>query len=155
MRIDAPTRQDVIEVATKMRAQDEAEFLAATREAEKDDFVALLAWRFTQDDNSFCAYLDERPVAVGAVIDYGDGVLQIGMFATDDFPRIAFPLTKFVLKRLFPRYAAQGFRRVECLSLASYDEAHRWIDALGLKRVGRFDGVGVAGEDFVQFARDL
>lgn len=155
MRIEAPSREDVIDIVRGMRAEDRRELRASTKLAEDEDFEDLVAWTFAQEENSFCAYLDDEPIAVGAVIPFDDDTIQIGMIATDEFPRIAFALTKFVVRRLFPSYAAQGFKRVECLSIDGYGAAHRWIETLGMARLKVFSGVGRGGEDFIQFARDL
>lgn len=155
MKIDVPTRDDVIEVAQNMRANDREEFRATVAVADGDGLPRTLASVYDGMENTFCAYLDEEPIAIGAVVPTDENTIQIGMFATDEFPRIAFALTKFVIKRLLPGYAAQGFSRVECLSVSTYSEAHRWIETLGLARGEELAGYGLNGENFIRFARDL
>lgn len=157
MRIEAPSPEDVAEVVRNMRAKDRAELLATMKHVAEDACEDLFIWTFAGEykDSTFCAYLDDEPIAVGALVAAGDNKIDIGMVATEDFPRIAFAMTKFVRKRLLPKYAEMGFKRVEAASVAGYDEAHRWIETLGLKRIGVLEGVGRGGEDFIHFGKDL
>ena len=156
MKIDAPSRADVIEVFDNMRVYDLIEMKAASIEDSYAEFRDDVVDRFSSGDGSFCAYLnDGTPVAVGAVIPGGEGRIQIGMFATDDFPKIAPALTKFVVRRLLPQYAAAGFSRAVCLSLGGYERAHAWLRAMGIERSADHEGVGRGGESFVEFERAI
>lgn len=153
MKIEAPTRAEVLEVAQNMREADRIEYMASFKDVTWPELPALLADVYGDAETSFCAYLNDDPVAVGAAIPVNPELLRIGMFATKDFPRIAFSLTKFVKNRLFPAYVARGFVRIECLSLSTYKDAHRWIETLGLVEEKTHEGIGTGGEDFIQFGR--
>lgn len=153
MKIEAPTRADVLDVARNMRPADREEFLASLKGVSEADMPEYLANLYGDADTSFCAYLNDDPVAIGAAVPVSGELLRIGMFATPDFPRIAFSLTKFVRNRLFPAYVARGFVRIECLSLATYSDAHRWIRTLGLDQEQTHHAIGTGGEDFIQFGR--
>lgn len=157
MKIEAPSPEDVAEVVRNMRPKDRAEILAGMKTVPEDECEDLFIWTFASDlkEHTFCAYLDDEPVAVGALVPVDKDRIDIGMVATEDFPRIAYSLTKFVRKRLLPKYAEMGFKRVECASIEGYDEAHRWIEALGLEKGDVLKGAGRNGEDFVQFGADL
>ena len=154
MRIDAPTRADVLEVASNLRPKDMAELTAANPGHDADSIPLLMADRYGDAETSLGAWLDEEPIAIGAIVPTSPGVAHIGLFATDDFPRIALAMTRFIRNRLIPQYEAHGFTRFECASIAGYDEAHRWIETLGLQRADTLAGFGAGGEDFIRFARN-
>lgn len=153
MKIDVPTRADVLEVAGNLRAKDMAELIAANPGFDADSIPLLMADRYGDSEHALGAWLDDEPIAIGAIVPTGDGAAQIGLFATDEFPRIALAMTRFIRNRLIPQYEAHGFRRFECASVAGYDEAHRWIETLGLKRAETLPGIGAGGEDFIRFVR--
>ena len=153
MKIDAPSRGDILAVAQAMRARDYDEFSALSFAADRAAMAEALADRFAGKDDTFCAYAGGQPVAVGAMVMGRPGVVTLMFFATDRLPEIGLALTKFITQRLFPVYRAKGIHRIECVSLEGYEEVHRWIEVLGLRReAGPFKGFGRNGEAFVQFA---
>lgn len=154
MKIDIPSREDVIEVAQNMRPKDREELLAAYPWADENDMLSSLADRYGHGEHSFCAYLDGSPIVIGAVVPLEGGMLALGMFATADFNRLALALARFVSRRLLPRYQEEGFRGVICLSLDSYTDAHRWMTALGLDRGKVHEGIGAQGQNFIEFRKD-
>lgn len=152
MRLDAPTREDVRFIARNMRARDMAEFLAVSNAETPEDLVKGLTNRYGNSEDAICAYLGYEPVAVGAMVQARPNVATLGFFATDRFPEVARPLTKFIRDRLFPRYRAGGFHRIECISMEGYEDAHRWIGLLGLKKEAVMPKYGKGGETYIQFA---
>lgn len=152
MRIDAPSRADVIEVASRMRAEDAAEFLAVSFCDGRDDLVKELADRYGGAETAFCAYDGDDPVAIGAMILHRPNVITAGLFATEDFHKVAFPFARFIRQRLFPEYRARGIHRIDALSAATHTKAHRWMETLGMREEARLRAFGRGGEDFVQFA---
>lgn len=154
MRIDIPSRDDVIEVALNMRPKDREELLASFPWGDENEMLSSLADRYGLGEHSFCAYLDGDPIVVGAVVPLDGGMLALGMFATPDFNRLALALARFVNRRLLPRYRDAGFGGVICLSLDTYYDAHRWMSALGLDRGKVHEGIGAQGQDFIEFRKD-
>lgn len=153
MKIDAPSREDILAVALAMRARDYDEFSALSFTDSREALAEVLAGRYADRDDTFCAYAGDDPVAVGAMVQSRPGVVTLMFFATDRLNEIGLALTKFITQRLFPAYRASGTHRIECVSLEGYDEVHRWIEVLGLRReAGPFHGFGKGGEAFVQFA---
>lgn len=152
MRIDAPTTADVLSVARAMRPDDRKELEAATgfKGAQLETYLADM---YGDAKEAFGAWDGDQPVAIGAMVPLTDGSIAIGMFATDGFHKIAVPLTRFVTRRLFPAYDAQGFTRAVCLSVGNYEKAHRWIALLGMTPVKTHIGAGRGGEDFIEFER--
>ena len=153
MKIDAPSRGDILAVALALRERDYAEFSALSFAEDRASLAGALADRYAGKSDTFCAYAGDDPVAVGAMVMGRPGVVTLMFFATDRIPEIGLALTKFITQRLFPAYRAIGVHRIECVSLEGYEEVHRWIEILGLRReAGPFKGFGRGGEAFVQFA---
>lgn len=154
MKIDAPRREDILSVARAMRARDYDEFIALSFAEDREALAESLAQRYSGQSDTFCAYAgDGEAVAVGAMVQARPGVVTLMFFATDRMGEIGLALTKFIAQRLFPAYTARGVHRIECVSLDGYEEVHRWIEVLGLRReAGPFRGFGRGREAFVQFA---
>ena len=153
MKLEAPTRQDVRIVARNMRERDKAEFMAVSQAQTGEDLVKALTNRYGNAEDAICAYVNQEPVAIGAMVSIRPNVVTLAFFATDAFPRIATPLTRFIRQRLFPKYLAAGVHRIECVSKADYSDAHRWIRALGLEQEAVMPGYGRGAETYLQFAK--
>lgn len=152
MRLDAPTRSDVAYVAARMRERDATEFLAVSRVDTRAELVNGLIDRYGGAPDAFCAYLDDTPVAVGAMVEHRPNVVTLMFFATDRLPEIGLALTRWITRQLFPQYRARGVHRIECASIDGYEEVHRWVEALGLRREAVMPKYGKGGETYVQFA---
>lgn len=153
MRIDAPSRAEIRSVALAMRVRDYDEFCALAFADSREALAEVLAHRYGERDDTFCAFTGDDPIAVGAMVQSRPNVVTLMFFATDRLPEIGLALTKFITQRLFPAYRKKGVHRIECVSLAGYEEVHRWIETLGLRQeAGPFQGFGKNGEAFVQFA---
>jgi len=152
VKIESATAAEVFAVASRMRDKDVTEFLATSRAANKAELVEALVQRFGDRGEVMCAYAGTTPVAIGALIEHRPNVASLLFFATDLFPLVAFPLTRWIRRELFPRHKAVGIHRIECVSIDGHDAAHRWIDMLGLKHEATLRGFGKGGETFQQFA---
>ena len=95
---------------------------------------------------------EQGPVCIGGGIEHRPNVVTLLLFATDRFPYVALSLTRFVTRSLFTQYRNAGVHRIEAVSMVGHDEAHRWIETLGLKREAVLRGYGKNGETFLQFA---
>lgn len=152
MRIEAPTREQVAYVARNMRKADEKEFLALSFAEDRYELIEMLTKLYGNSTIAIGAADDAGPIAVGAMVEARPNVSTLMFFATERFPHIALPLTRFIRQRLFPLYRGRGTHRIECVSIDGYDAAHRWIEILGLKREAVLRGFGKRGEAFHQFA---
>lgn len=150
MRIDVrkATLDDARAVAANMTERHKAE-TAALSNLEGDELVEALAERF---ENGVCATAGGRPVAVGEVFTARPNVASLGLLTTDDFPYAALRFTKFLRDGLFVALRAQGVHRIECVTMADFDAARRWLRTLGLEEEAKLRRYGRDGEDFVQFA---
>lgn len=152
MRVDVTTPENVRHVAERMRASDYREFSALSYASDLPELTALLVRDYGEHPSGICAYAGDEPVAVGAMVQGRPNVITLMFFATDDFPKIALPLTRFITKNLFEKYRAEGVHRIECVSIDGYDEAHRWIKLLGLHHEAVLSGFGKNAEAFHSFA---
>ena len=150
MRIERATPDDIRNVALRMRESDLEEFLALSFRTSREDLADDLVRRHAA--HGIVAKLDGDAVAVGDAMETRPGVLTLWMFATDRFPEVALPLTRFVKKRLLAPLVAAGAHRIEAVSIAGHEQAHRWIKCLGLTYEATCRGYGKGGETFVQFA---
>lgn len=147
--IEIATSEDVWNVALRMRESDFLEFAAVSNVDSREAMADALAARIEQPIGVF---RDGRPVAIGAMVETRPNVATLLFFATDAFPDVALELTRFVRRRLFPKYREVGFHRFECVSIEGHVAAHRWIKILGLELEAYLPKYGRAGEAFYQFA---
>lgn len=152
MRIDVTTPENVRYVAERMRTSDYREFAALSHARNRAEMTDILVDVYGNHPSGICAYDGDEPVAVGAMVEGRPNVATLMFFATDAFPQIALPLTRFITKNLFEKYRAEGVHRIECVSIDGYEQAHRWIKLLGLHHEAVFPGFGKSGEAFHQYS---
>lgn len=150
MRIDAPSREDIAFVAARMRKRELAEFAAVSPYMDPREMLASLPDRFGPYGYGF--YLGDRPVGIGMMAIVRPNVATIGFFATDEFPKIALPLARFVRRHLFPNYRAVGVHRIDAYVSAANPQGMRWCETVGLHREATLRGFGRDGEDFHVYA---
>lgn len=153
MQVEDATDNDIIAVTCRLRASDAIEFFSVARPGGPVRWMADLQARLAATPGMIVARADDgEPVAVGAVVEQRANVGTLLFLATDRFPEIALPLTRFIRQRLFPSMRAAGVHRLECVSIAGHTAAHRWVKALGLTQEAVMPGYGRGGETFIQFA---
>lgn len=137
-----------------MRQRDVVEFLAGSHASTQAELVDLTMARYpvVAEQGYVATTNGGRPVAFGAMVEARPRVVTLLFFATDEFPKIVAELTTFIRARLFPTYRNHGVHRIECVSHAGYEDAHRWIEILGLQREAVLLGYGKDGEAFIQFS---
>lgn len=153
MRIDKPDHQDLYHVTSHMRDRDVEELSAIYPVDGRTD----VAWRFRQlyegRPDLICGYDDDRvPFCIGAPIETRPNVITLGFIATDTFPRHARLLGRWIRGQLFAGMKKAGCHRIETVSIAGYDETHRWLRLLGLRQEATHSGFGKRGETFHTFA---
>lgn len=147
MKLGPVTFEDALVVALGLRADDAAE-IYATRWS--DNPVELARSCVYAGEFAWVAGLDS-PIAVIGAQPVWPGVWNVFMFATDEFDKIAFPLTKFVRRTIIPSLREAGAHRAECRSAMSHTKAHRWLEALGATREGVMREYGSNKEDFALY----
>lgn len=98
------------------------------------------------------AWADELPVAVMGGVPVHPTLYNGYMFATDRFPVIGLPMTRWCRHGFFPGLRRLGARRVEAHSIEGHTSAHRWIEAIGAKKESVVPQFGMNGETFIRFA---
>jgi len=97
---------------------------------------------------------DGAPVAVVNAVQVSPAVLSVGMFATDRWPEVSRPVSRWCATRFRALCAGTGALRAECWSMEGHREAHAWLRWLGFVP----DCVAVrgrGGERFVLFGYEV
>lgn len=154
MKISEATPEAVRHVALNMRARDFAEFSAVSYADGRDDLADSMAARYGSSPEIHVGITDDgEPACVGGTIMARPNVVTLLFFATDRFPEIALPATRYIKKQLLPRLIEAGVHRIEAVSIAGYTDTHAWLETLGLTReTGPLYDYGRAGEVFIQFS---
>lgn len=153
MMIDVPSVDHVRYVADHIRPKDAEEFLAVSFASNRAELADTLVARYGAHPEAYSFSDDDgTPVAVGAMVEGRPNVITLMFFATEQFGRLALPIARFTKRNLFPNYVEAGVHRIECISIAGYEQAHKWIRLCGMKEEGVFRGFGKNGETFHQFA---
>ena len=142
---------EIYAVAYDMRPRDFEEISCVTWFDNRDDLARDLMLRYSAHENVYC-FGDDVPIGIISYIPVRPGVWSLGMFATDKFQKVSSFLTKRVIRDIIPALDNANAHRVEAQSLAGYDEVHKWLDFIGLKKEGELKGFGSRGQDFVTFA---
>jgi hypothetical protein len=152
MIVEPARHQDVAYVASAMRLRDIEEFMPLTHFETHGELAVSLVERFGEHPDVLSIGWENGPVAIAGMLLHRPNVGTLLFFATDDFPKIAPDFTRFVVQRWFPAYKARGVHRIECVSIDSYHEVHRWLSLFGLKREAVLKKFGRGGETYIQFA---
>jgi hypothetical protein len=127
--ISQATLADVLIVASTMRESDRAEIYATRWGEDPFDvahFAMLSPFKFTYRDHAGAL------VAAFGALEPWPGVWSIWMFANDLWDeRVGGRIVRFVRRLLRVEMKARNAHRLECRSLATHTEAHRFIRALG------------------------
>lgn len=153
MKIEPATKADVWTVASKMRDRDFEEFSAVSAATTRNDLATVLAERYGDRDDVMVGIEDGQSICIGGTIEARPNVVTLLFFATDAFPSIGLPITKFIRKNLFPKLIAAGVHRIEAVSMAGHDQTHDWLRTIGLEQeTEAMHGYGKGGEAFIQFS---
>lgn len=154
MRIVEATYESVFSVAQAMRDSDYAEFSAVSFADNRDDMAAVLAARYGRSPEIHVGFGDDgEPICVGGTVQSRPNVITLLFFATDRFPEIGLPITRYIKKQLFPRLRAAGVHRIEAVSSVDHTDAHAWLEALGMQaETAPMLNYGKNGEAFLQFS---
>jgi hypothetical protein len=154
MKIEPATREDVHFVAAYMRDRDYEEFSAVSWADCRADLAIDLSNRYGRRDDVMCGFYLDKPVCIGALIEARPNVMTMLFFATDLFDKVAFPVTRFIKRELFPRMEEAGVHRFEAVSMVGHDRTHEWLRVLGMSAETKpMKGYGKNGEAFIQFSK--
>lgn len=135
-----------------LRAQDREE--AFCQKAYDDPARLTRELFFGAGGMVWIAYSHNEPVAVVGALEIWPGVWSAWMLATDKFSKVGTLVTRFIRKRLIPTLNELGAHRCEARSLASHEEAHRWLESLGAVKEAELKRYGKNGQDFFVYRWD-
>ena len=135
-----------------MRPEDFEEFIALSPFQTVGELALSLSNRYGDKEGVMTWWLGETPVAIGAAVEARPNVVTLFFFATEDFPKVAIDVTRFITRTLFPRLKEAGVHRIEAVSHHKHTKAHRWIELLGLRKECFCLGYGRDGSDYFQFS---
>ncbi len=148
-----PSPGDVLHVARNMRAMDAREILDIHKDLNRDLFAAVVSTKVPDARLALGFGLDGSPFcAVVLLICGSESTPWLGdasLFATDEFPRLAQPLIRFIRRAVIPSLMQAGLRRVECRALASYTATRRFLKACGAVEEAVLPDHGPDSPDYV------
>lgn len=144
----------ILSVASRLRERDREEFAAIFGTDDPQALAQAMLEAYGDLDGLLTGCLDNGPaVFVGGAVWTRPNVAAILFMATDDFPTIAKSATRFIRDEFLPQLDAEGFHRIEAVTLASYANMQRWLRLLGFRQEGVAEAYGANREDFHHFAR--
>lgn len=145
--------RSVFYVAVRMREADYTEIVAMTDCADRQALAERMVRFYARPDMIVASTDDGVPVVVGGLLEARPGVYSSVMFATDDFDRVAKPLSKFIKNELIPAVKANGAHRLDAISSVDHHTAHQWIRWMGYEAEGPpLRGYGRDGSAYQVFA---
>jgi hypothetical protein len=136
-----------LDYVTHRLREDDLREVMATRWT--DDPVALTSDIMSNGEFGWIAGTEDRvPVAAFGAIPVWNGVWEVWLIATEDWPKVALGVTKFIKKTMIPAMREAGVHRAQCRSIEGHETAHRWLEFLGAHRESTMPKFGRDGETF-------
>ena len=143
IEIIAGTHRDISDVVNNLRVIDHQEIYCQMDNKEWDTLLVMAL-----ELNSWVCRLNGRPVAVFSFSAINFSTVAVNLFGTDKITRAIPAITRFIFVRMIPDALSSGIRRFEARSLATHEQAHRWLEACGAVKEGLLPEFGKNGEDF-------
>lgn len=151
MRVYKASIPLVWDIAYRMREIDYQEISATSFAKDRRELADNMSVGASRVPSMYVCMGDD-PIAVVGWSMVRPGVGLVGMFATDDFRKIATGVNKFITHELMQDINKCNLHRLECFSLGIHTEAHSWLEWLGLSKEAELESYGRNGEKFVSFA---
>lgn len=151
---DEGSYQCIRAVCARLRRDDHLE-ATATLSSDSEDELVKHFWTTIPSASVFVALgsnVHAMPIALLGVWQITPVVGVAQMVATDQLPRIAASVARYVRRGIIPALIEAGMARVEARALASATENCRWLELLGARRECELPLYGKRGETFVQYA---
>lgn len=143
--------EEIYEVAMNMRQRDYDEILCVTWADEREELAEYLMFALKDHENVYAFGDSDDAVGIVSYLPLRPGVWHLGLFATDNFQKVGSFLTRCVIRDIIPALDRGNAHRVEAQSIEGYDQVHRWLEFIGLKKESDLPGFGRNGENFVNF----
>ena len=149
MRLTAPTLETAFYVCANMRQCDRDEIYAVRN--HRDPHI-LAQEVMARPEVTWIVWHAGLPAVVLGGIELWRGVWSVHCFGTDDWHKLALPMTRFIKKVMLPlMFDEFGAHRLEADSICTHREAHRWMELCGAHKEGTKLGRGRNGEDYHTF----
>lgn len=142
---------DLFQVCIALPDDEQEQFEVFSGERYEPTYVA--AAFFLRPGPKWTVVADGTPIVVAGFDLVRRGVWQDWMFSTPvAWERHWRTVTKLG-RRVMDEMLRENAHRLQCVSLASRTQAHRWYRPLGLELEGTLRGYGINGEDALMFSR--
>jgi len=159
MILESLKPNDVFDVAYRMRDRDFEEISLPHKTDDRKKVATLLmdglsscyanGWTMCSDRGKRVAIVawSKNPEKITSA--------QVGFFATDDFNRMRYTISK-TLRSNIPHWATQdNLRFLQCQSLEEYKTAHEWMEFLGFKRGDMLPNWRDTGRNYINFSKQI
>jgi hypothetical protein len=137
-------------ICFNMREIDRHEIYANLPTTNPLEWAAMIFQAVGKNGCAWHASLDGRPAAAMGVFENFPGNWQIFSFGTDDYIRVLVAFKpKWYLMQDFLR--DHGGHRLECRSLTTHKEAHRFLKLMGFAPEAVLQSYGRNREDYILF----
>lgn len=148
MMIPAPAHAEILYVVNNMRKSSHEEIFAVTDATEAEFAQGLHA----APGFKWVGYHDGMPAAIIGASPIHKGVWALFGFGTDDWIKIWREVTRCARRDMMTAVAETGAHRAHCVSMATHEDAHRWLRMLGATLETPMPAYGMNGEDYIMFA---
>lgn len=153
LRLAPLTEESVARVAFAMRAADAAEIFAVRFSPDRlrlaREIVAVARLGAVGEAP------DGTPVAALCAVELAPGLFGLGFFATDRWPEIARPFTRWAGTAFKALLLEAGGRRAEIWSAEDYAWAHRWLAHFGFRKEAAGCARGAGGKRYALFGWEV
>jgi len=148
----SPVLVDFLQVTHALRKDEVEQYEAFAGAFNPDEAAAVF---FLRPGPKWCLTTDAGlTVAVAGFDLIREGVWQDWMFTRDEaWTGTNWRSTTRFVRRAMDGMLESGARRLQCVSLASRIDAHRWYSTLGLTLEGPLSCYGRQGQDALMFKR--
>jgi hypothetical protein len=144
MQLDRLDYDSVKKIAENMREWDRKEIFATRWD---DDVDSLVRDAMACFDFGWVASHEGEPIcAIGGAPQH-PGVWSVWMFATPEFDKVKYGISRFALRRMKPVLLSVA-NRIECRSMEGHEDAQKWLEFLGMKRESVLPYYGKDGQTF-------
>jgi len=148
--LDAPDYPSLAHICASLRPADREEIYGVL-DHDSPDILARQVLDCCRMGRGVIARSDGEPVAFLGYAVRHPTLGEAFAGGTEKFPMAAMTLTRYALKVMKPELLQAGIRRLQCQSLATHVEAHRWLGWLGFRRECLLREYGRGGKDYWQF----
>jgi hypothetical protein len=141
----------VLYVCKNMRIRDWNEVSNLLRAGATPDVIAMGV--MASSSFGFVACYRDIPVTVVQFAEILDGTWRVGLFSTDEFPRVARAVVREIRTVAIPHMLDLGAQYCEAYADAGHAEAHRLLQFMGMTQRATLERYGSKGRDIALFVR--